>query len=253
MTSALSTEELTVSFGGLTAVDRVSLEVETGSRRAIIGPNGAGKTTFFNLVAGQLRPDSGRVIIGGADVTDLAVHERTRVGVGRTFQISNLFGELSVADNIRLAVAGTMGGVRLNFWSPLRGIREVSDRVDELLETWNLTAVAESCTSELSYGQQRIIEFLLATATKPSLLLCDEPTAGVSKRDAEQLVETIERLPRDITIILVEHDMEVAFRLADQVTVMVGGRELITDVPDVVRRNTDVIDAYLGKDQDDAD
>lgn len=253
MTSALSTHDLTISFGGLTAVDRVSLEVEAGSRRAIIGPNGAGKTTFFNLVAGQLRPDHGRVIIQGDDVTDLAVHERTRAGVGRTFQISNLFGELSVADNIRLAVAGTIGGARINFWSPLRGIREVSDRVEELLETWHLTRIAESRTDELSYGQQRILEFLLATASRPRLLLCDEPTAGVSRRDAEQLVETIESLPRDITIVLVEHDMEVAFRLADEVTVMVGGRELITDVPDVVRRNPDVIDAYLGKDHDDAD
>lgn len=253
MTIAMSTHDLTISFGGLTAVDNVNLEVEVGSRRAIIGPNGAGKTTFFNLVAGQLKPDAGRVIIEGSDVTALSVHERTRAGVGRTFQISNLFGELSVADNIRLALAGTMDGVRMNFWSPLRGIREVTERLEELLVTWNLTSIANDRTNELSYGQQRILEFLLATASRPRLLLCDEPTAGVSKRDAEQLVETIEQLPRDMTVILVEHDMEVAFRLADEVTVMVGGRELITDIPDVVRRNPDVIDAYLGKDQDDAD
>jgi len=246
MTSAVVTTDLTIRFGGLSAVDGVSLDVPVGERRAIIGPNGAGKTTLFNLIAGQLRPTAGRVHLAGRDVTDLPVHARTRIGVGRTFQISNLFGELTVRDNVRLAVAGTQRRVRRMFWRPLSSVAEVEDRVTELLDRWRLAEVAEERPNELSYGQQRILELVLATAGGPKLLLLDEPTAGVSKREAEQLVETVAKLPRDLTIILVEHDMDVAFRLADRVTVMVNGRELITDIPDVVKRDARVIEAYLG-------
>ncbi len=248
---AVRTEDLTIRFGGLTAVDGVNLEVPKGTRRAIIGPNGAGKTTMFNLIAGQLSPTSGRVFIDGQDVTRMPVQARTRAGVARTFQISNLFGELSVIDNVRLAVAGADPKVRRTFWRPLAGFDHIERRVGELLERWNLRDVADERPSELAYGQQRILELVLATAGAPQLLLLDEPTAGVSKREAEQLVDTVDALPRDLTIILVEHDMDVAFRLSDEVTVMVNGAELITGTPEQVRSDERVIDAYLGRDDSD--
>lgn len=249
-TDAVVTKDLTIRFGGLTAVDGVNLRIPRGQRRAIIGPNGAGKTTTFNLIAGQLRPTSGTVFIDGADVTSHSIQRRTRDGVGRTFQISNLFSELTVADNIRLAVAGSDPAVRRTFWKPLSGFAPLERRVEELLERWNIGEIADERPNELSYGQQRILELVLATAGEPTLLLLDEPTAGVSKSEAERLVETIAALPRDLTIILVEHDMDVAFRLSDEITVMVNGAELITGLPEDVQSNERVIDAYLGRDDD---
>lgn len=250
--AALQTDALTVTFGGLAAVDHVDLEVPSGQRRAVIGPNGAGKTTLFNLIAGQLRPTSGRVLIAGEDVTTLPVHQRTRGGVARTFQLSNLFGDLTVTDNVRLAVAGADDVVRRTFWRPLSSFSQVDERVEELLERWCLTGVADRRPNELSYGQQRVLELVLATAGSPRLLLLDEPTAGVSKSEAANLASTIADLPRDLTIILVEHDMEIAMRLADEVTVMVDGQVLITGPPDQVSHDDRVIDAYLGRD-DEAD
>ncbi len=251
MTSdAVATEDLTVRFGGVTAVHGVNLAVPAGQRRAIIGPNGAGKTTLFNLIAGQLKPSEGRVLVDGTDVTSQPVAVRSRNGVARTFQLSNLFGELTVADNVRLAVAGADRSVRRTFWRPLSGFSRIEARVEELLEQWELGHVAEDRPNELAYGQQRILELVLATAGQPKLLLLDEPTAGVSKSEAERLAVTIGALPRDMTIILVEHDMEVAFALSDQVTVMVDGRELLTGSPAEVGADQRVIDAYLGSDQD---
>jgi branched-chain amino acid transport system ATP-binding protein len=249
---AILTEDLTVSFGGLTAVDHVRLRVPKGQRRAVIGPNGAGKTTLFNLIAGQVRPTAGRVFVDGVDVTRQPVPERTRSGVARTFQLSNLFGQLSVADNVRLAVGGADPAVRRTFWRPLAGFSTIERRVGELLRQWDLEDVADERPDELSYGQQRILELVLATAGHPKLLLLDEPTAGVSKSEAERLADTIAALPRDLTVVLVEHDMEVAFRLADEVTVMVDGAELTTGPPDAVRSNQRVIDAYLGREDHDA-
>lgn len=251
-TDAVVTEDLTIRFGGLTAVDNVNLRVPAGSRRAIIGPNGAGKTTLFNLIAGQLSPSAGRVHVSGNDVTKLPVHARTRRGLARTFQLSNLFGELSVADNVRLAIAGTDRRVARTFWRSLSGFSDIERRVVELLERWELTDVAEEHPSELSYGQQRVLELVLATAGEPRVLLLDEPTAGVSKSEAQRLAETIAALPRDLTIILVEHDMDIAFDLGDEVTVMVDGQELVTATPDRIAGDERVIDAYLGRDDEDA-
>lgn len=248
--AAVRTEDLTITFGGLAAVNGVNLDVPQGQRRAIIGPNGAGKTTLFNLIAGQLRPTRGRVVIAGHDVTDLPVHQRTRDGVARTFQLSNLFGDMSVRNNVRLAVAGVDDSVRRTFWRPLSSFSTVNRQVEELLDRWGLTAVADERPNELAYGQQRMLELVLATAGNPRLLLLDEPTAGVSKSEAATLASTIAALPRDLTIILVEHDMEVAMRLADVVTVMVDGQELTTGPPNVVSADERVIDAYLGRDDE---
>lgn len=248
--AAVLTEDLTITFGGLAAVDGVNLTVPQGQRRAIIGPNGAGKTTLFNLIAGQLRPTQGRVLIAGEDVTDMPVHQRTRDGVARTFQLSNLFGSMTVLDNVRLAVAGADDHVRRTFWRPLSSFTPVNRRVEELLERWRLGSVAHERPDELAYGQQRVLELVLATAGNPRLLLLDEPTAGVSKSEAVTLAATIADLPRDLTIILVEHDMEVAMRLADEVTVMVDGQVLITGEPAEVSSDERVIDAYLGRDDE---
>jgi ABC-type branched-subunit amino acid transport system ATPase component len=247
---AVVTEDLTIHFGGLTAVNHVNLRVPRGQRRAIIGPNGAGKTTTFNLIAGQLTPSAGRVLINGTDVTQHSVQERTRNGLGRTFQISNLFGELTVLDNVRLAVAGSDPAVRRTFWRRLAGFGDLERTVQELMDRWDILDIAEERPSELAYGQQRILELVLATAGDPSVLLLDEPTAGVSKSEADRLVDTIAALPRDLTIILVEHDMDVAFRLSDEITVMVDGKELVTDTPAAIGANERVIDAYLGRDDD---
>ncbi len=249
---AVETDALTVRFGGLTAVDGVDLRVATGHRRAIIGPNGAGKTTLFNLIAGQVRPTSGTVKLHGRDVTGLPVQARTRAGVARTFQITNLFDELTVTDNVRLAVAGADPKVRRTFWRPLHRFPHIEARVDDLLEQWDLAAVRDERPIALSYGQQRILEIVLATAGQQRVLLLDEPTAGVSKSEAENLVDTIDALPRDLTIILVEHDMDVAFRIADEITVMVNGEELVTGPPDTIRGDERVVEAYLGRDESDA-
>ncbi|MEX2532346.1 MAG: ABC transporter ATP-binding protein [Nitriliruptoraceae bacterium] len=247
MTDALNVTNVTKTFGGLTAVNNVTLSVTEGERRAIIGPNGAGKTTLFNLIAGQLHVDHGHVCVFGVNVTGLAVHKRARLGVSRTFQLSTLFGELTVRQQIQLAVIGREHTLRTGLFTPLSAHRHVTEQVDQILATWDLTDVADTPSVTLGYGTKRLIELVLATATKPRLLLLDEPTAGVDASDAKRIVDTISALPRDITVLLVEHDMKVAFHLADTVTVLTDGTELVTDIPDVVARNQQVIDAYLGR------
>jgi len=245
--TALTLTGLTKTFGGLTAVNNVSLQVADGERRAIIGPNGAGKTTLFNLIAGQLRADQGRIVVYGKDVTVMPVHQRARLGVSRTFQLSTLFGELTVRQQITLAVMGRDKSLRTRLFTPLSAHTTVNDTVAEILHTWALTDVADTPSEALGYGTKRLIELVLATATKPRLLLLDEPTAGVDATDAKRIVDTISALPRDITVLIVEHDMTVAFHLADTVTVLTDGTELLTDTPKVVAGNQAVIDAYLGR------
>jgi len=245
--TALTLTGLTKTFGGLTAVNNVSLQVADGERRAIIGPNGAGKTTLFNLIAGQLRADQGRIVVYGKDVTVMPVHQRARLGVSRTFQLPTLFSELTVRQQITLAVMGRDKSLRTRLFTPLSAHTTVNDTVAEILHTWALTDVADTPSEALGYGTKRLIELVLATATKPRLLLLDEPTAGVDATDAKRIVDTISALPRDITVLIVEHDMTVAFHLADTVTVLTDGTELLTDTPKVVAGNQAVIDAYLGR------
>lgn len=247
MTDALNVTGVTKTFGGLTAVNNVTMTVKAGERRAIIGPNGAGKTTLFNLIAGQLACDQGGIDVFGTDVTRLAVHKRARLGVGRTFQLSTLFGELTVREQIALAVIGREPKLRTSLFTPLSAHRHVHDEVDQLVTRWGLTDVSDTPSVALGYGTKRLIELVLATATNPRLLLLDEPTAGVDAADAKRIVDTISALPREITVILVEHDMKVAFHLADKVTVLTDGTELVTDTPQQVARNPQVIDAYLGR------
>ena len=247
MNDALQVTRATKNFGGLTAVNNVTLQVGHGERRAIIGPNGAGKTTLFNLIAGQLLADDGQISVYGTDVTRMPVHRRARLGISRTFQLSTLFGSLTVGEQVALALIGQNSKLRSTLFTPLSAQRHITDTVHELLHTWGLEAVADLPSDTLGYGTKRLIELVLATASKPRLLLLDEPTAGVDAADAARIVDTISALPRDITVLIVEHDMTVAFRLADTVTVLTDGSELVTDTPQHVSSNQAVIDAYLGR------
>ena len=243
---ALETRGLTKTFGGLRAVDDVSVSLPAGQRRAIIGPNGAGKTTLFNLVAGQLRPTHGTVRLFGEDVTALAPPRRARTGLARTFQITNLMADLSVHENALLAVAAQRPRTRWTFWRPLSRIGAVAEPAERLLRTWELWGARDRRVSELAYGQQRVLEIVLALAAEPRLLLLDEPTAGLSRPDAERTVEVARGLPPALTLVIIEHDMDVAFRLGDVVQVMVDGAVLATGEPDEVQRDPEVIAAYLG-------
>jgi ABC-type branched-subunit amino acid transport system ATPase component len=243
---ALATHGLARSFGAVRALTDVDLVVPAGETRAVIGPNGAGKTTLFNLVSGHLPATSGRIELFGVDVTDVPAHERSRDGVSRTFQLSNLFDDLTVLDNVRLAVTGNDAVARRRFWQPLRTLPRVDDRAREVLATFGLEDVAARRVATLAYGQQRVLEIAMALAGEPRVLLLDEPTAGVARGDAEAITAIVDDLPSDLTVLLVEHDMEVAFALADRVTVLVDGAELVTGTPDEVRRDPAVVAAYLG-------
>ncbi len=244
--AAVSTMGLSRAFGGVQAVDDVSLVVPVGETRAVIGPNGAGKTTLFNLLSGHLDPSAGRVLLFGDDVTDRPAHQRSRAGLSRTFQLSNLFGELTTLDNVRLAVAGNDPVARRRFWQPLRTMASVDRQAREVVARFALDDVATTPVAQLAYGQQRVLEIAMAVAGEPRVLLLDEPTAGVARRDAEAITAIVAGLPSDLTVLVVEHDMDVAFALADRVTVLVEGSELVTASPEEVRRDPDVIRAYLG-------
>jgi branched-chain amino acid transport system ATP-binding protein len=244
--AAISAREVVVRYGGLRAVDEFSLDVAPGERRALIGPNGAGKTTLFNVLGGQVRPTSGTVHIFGRDVTRSSSRIRVRLGVGRTFQMTNLLENLTVHENLLLASAAVTRRVR---WQPVKGLaqeREVAEKTDALLSQWDLAPFRTTSVGELGYGQQRICELAVAMASEPRALLLDEPTAGVSKSEAQFVSGIIAALPKDLTILLIEHDMEVAFALADVVTVMANGKELASGTPADIQGNAQVIEAYLG-------
>jgi branched-chain amino acid transport system ATP-binding protein len=239
-------EGLTIRFGGLRAVNDVSFSVLQGQRRAVIGPNGAGKTTLFNLISGQLRPSNGRVLFQGHDVTGMPVHARARLGMARTFQITDLLGDLSVEENLRIAALAGHPGARRSFWKPLSRYEQIVERADALLQQWDLVRVRATRVEELSYGQQRVLEVVMAMAGEPELLLLDEPTAGLSRSEAALMTEIASNLPRSLTMLVIEHDMDVAFALADTVTVLHNGQVLATGSPDEVRADNAVLEAYLG-------
>ncbi len=231
-------------FGALQAVRDVDLEVPQGERRAILGPNGAGKTTLFNVVAGDYPPTSGRVFLFGEDVTRLPAQLRTRRGLGRTYQNVLLFGGLSVADNLYLAARGVHAG-RFSIVRPGAGDRHRA-RAAELAETIGLAAVAGTLVSQLAHGQLRQLELGMALAGDPRLLLLDEPAAGLSPGERQSLTHLLASLPRSITVVLIEHDMDVALAAADRVTVMDSGRVIAEGTPVEIQANQTVHDIYLG-------
>jgi branched-chain amino acid transport system ATP-binding protein len=245
--TALSVTDISRNFGGVQALAHVSFEVAPGERRLIIGPNGAGKTTLFNILAGSYAASSGRVVLFGHDITRLPAYVRARLGLSRTFQITNLFYRLTVLENILLALrAGkraTSPVLRL-----LHQDRALLARADALLEQWELSEFSGHAAQDISYGQQRQLDILLAMAVVPKVLLLDEPTAGLSAAEVPRVKAVLRSLPRDTTVIMIEHDMDVAFEFADRITVLHQGRLLAEGNVEAIQNNAQVTEIYLGSD-----
>jgi branched-chain amino acid transport system ATP-binding protein len=242
----LTLSNVVVAFDALRAVDGVSLSVPRGQRRAIIGPNGAGKTTLFNAIAGIMPPTGGRIAFDGHDITRLPPHRRAHLGVSRTFQITNLFPSLSVRDNMVLALRGRSRRKFSLFGKPDVDSTEASQIV-AALDAVRIAARADVLVKDLSYGEQRQLEIALSLVTSPRLLLLDEPAAGLSPSERSMVAGIIRSLDRDITVVLIEHDMDLALGLVDLVTCMVEGRVLVEQSPDEIRRNKQVQEVYLGR------
>ncbi|WP_206997850.1 ABC transporter ATP-binding protein [Trinickia mobilis] len=234
-------------FGSLAAVRDVSLAVEQGELRAIIGPNGAGKTTFFNLISGFFPPTTGTIAFDGRDITALPAHRRVAAGIARTFQITEIFPELTVFENVRISTEVT-SGFRLRPWISQRERMRVGERVEAMLELTGLDGKSHRLVGELSHGDQRVAEIALALALRPRLLLLDEPTAGMGDQETDDITQLIRRLhsARDLTIVLIEHDMRVVFDLADRITVLDRGSLLAEGAPQEIASNETVQAAYLG-------
>jgi branched-chain amino acid transport system ATP-binding protein len=239
---------VTKNFGRLAAVREVSLAVAPGELRAVIGPNGAGKTTFFNLISGLFPPTAGRVVFDGHDVTGLPAHARVTLGMARTFQITEIFPELSVLENVRIG-AEVAAGFRLRPWISRAEAAELQRRIEETLNLTGLSGKADRLVGELAHGDQRAAEIAMALALRPRLLLLDEPTAGMGDQETYEITQLVRRLHRDgkLTIVLIEHDMRVVFHLADRITVLDQGKLLAEGTPQEIAVNEAVQAAYLGK------
>jgi branched-chain amino acid transport system ATP-binding protein len=246
----LQVDNLTKSFGGLQTLCGISMSVEEGERRVILGPNGAGKTTLFHTVSGWHSATSGSIKLFGKEVTHLASHKRVRLGLGRTFQITNLFPELTVFDTLFIGIQA-QEKERLVFFWPAKSCRKIVSRVEEVIEQWNLNDVRDEQVRHLSYGQQRQLEVILAMATRPKLLLLDEPTAGLSPAETTSMTHFLHSLGRDITILMIEHDMDVAFEIADRIAVLYFGKILTEGLPKEVQNDPRVLDIYLGEQHSD--
>jgi len=246
--SLLRVENVSKAFGSLAAVRDVSLDVEPGELFAVIGPNGAGKTTLFNMISGMFQPSAGRIIFQDVDITALSPERRVSAGMARTFQITEIFPELSVRDNVRIAVE-VASGYRLRPWLSRSRATEVEGRVEEIVAMGGLDRHADRVAGELSHGDQRATEIMMTLALRPSLLLLDEPTAGMGDEETVNVTRLIDRLHRDqkLTIILIEHDMRVVFHLARRIMVLAEGAVLALGTPDEIAANERVQSAYLGK------
>ncbi|MBX3591455.1 MAG: ABC transporter ATP-binding protein [Burkholderiaceae bacterium] len=241
----LRTHGLTRRFGALVATDGVSLAIERGARHALIGPNGAGKTTLVNLLTGVLAPSGGRIELLGDDVTGLAAHQRARRGLVRTFQINQLFPTFTPLQSLALAVSARLG-VAGRWWKRLGADRRVAQRCDELLAQFRLGDVAARKVRELPYGKQRLLEIAMALACEPRVLLLDEPVAGVPGAERREILEAVAALPGDVSVLLIEHDMDVVFGFARRMTVLVSGGVFAEGTPDEIARDPRVKAVYLG-------
>ncbi|HMA06330.1 MAG TPA: ABC transporter ATP-binding protein [Ramlibacter sp.] len=246
MSPVLQTRNLFKKFGGFVATNNVNLDIAAGARHALIGPNGAGKTTLINLLTGFLEPTSGSVTLKGENVTHRSQHQRVKLGLARTFQINRLFADMTVLESVTLAVC-EQRGMGARFWKPVAAHGEAIDDAAALLARLRLLDVAHSLTRDLAYGKQRLIEIALALAARPGVLLLDEPAAGVPTGESRELLETIAQLPSDVSILLIEHDMDLVFRFADRISVLVGGSLLAEDVPEVIAADPRVKEVYLGE------
>lgn len=242
----LRTEGLSKRWGGFVANSDVTLTFEPGARHALIGPNGAGKTTFINLLTGGFMPSSGKVYLGGEDITNLPQHERVHRGMTRTFQLNTLFAGMTVLESVALAISERRG-LQSVWYKTVANHPEVIDEAMELLATLKLTDQANSITRSMAYGKQRLVEIALALATKPRILLLDEPAAGIPSAESKELFEVLAQLPRDVTVLFIEHDMGLVFRFADRITVLVGGKVLTEGTPEEIAADPRVKEVYLGE------
>ena len=249
MSSVLETRGLCKSFGALTVADQINFRLEAGSRHALIGPNGAGKTTFVNLLTGRLVPTSGQVFIGGQDVTALPQAERVRRGLGRTFQINTLFKKMTVLDNVALGVAERLQ-VADQMWQPARVLKAVRDESMALLELLGISADAGLRITDLPYGKQRLVEIAIALGLQPKVLLLDEPAAGVPSMESDRILQALDALPTDMAILIIEHDMDLVFRFAKRITVLVQGEVLCEGSPQEIAADKRVHQVYLGEQHD---
>jgi len=244
--SALETRQLCKSFGALTVADRIDFRLEPGARHALIGPNGAGKTTFVNMLTGAIPPSSGEILLAGEDVSRINQSARVRRGLGRTFQVTTLFRSLPVLDNVALAVA-ERSGAALRMWKPASRHEEIKDEATRLLQTLGLADDARTRVQDLPYGRQRLVEIAIALGLRPKVLLLDEPAAGVPSQDSQLILETLRTLPSDIAILIIEHDMDLVFRFAQKITVLVQGQILVEGTPEAIAKDQRVRDVYLGE------
>jgi ABC-type branched-subunit amino acid transport system ATPase component len=246
MTPALETMRLQKRFGGLTATDDVSFRLEKGARHALIGPNGAGKTTFINLLTGVLPPTAGRILLEGVDVTRLRPELRVRRGLARTFQINQLFPAVTPLETLGLAVSERMGGGR-DWWRVVGSRREIVDEIVEVARRFRLLDVLDERTANLAYGKQRLLEIAVAFACRPRVLLLDEPAAGVPEAERHELLDTVAALPRDVSVLLIEHDMDLVFSFADRISVLVNGALFTEGTVQEVSSDPRVRAVYLGE------
>ena len=243
----LQVADLSKRFGGVVAADTIALDIPAGECHAVIGPNGAGKTTLIGLLAGEIAPQSGSIRFGGRDIAALAVHSRSQLGLARSFQITSLFADFTALDNVALAVQAHAGH-SFRFWRDAGGDAALREPARDGLERVGLASRADARVDKLSHGEQRQLEIAVALATKPRLLLLDEPMAGLGPDESSLMVKTLRELKRELTILLIEHDMEAVFALADRITVLVYGRVIASGSPADIRANPEVRDAYLGED-----
>jgi branched-chain amino acid transport system ATP-binding protein len=241
----LRVENLVRRFGGIVATDNLSLDVNSGELHAIIGPNGAGKTTLISQLTGQLLPNSGAIHFAGRDITRLPAWRRSALGLARSFQITSLLPDFTALDNVALAVQAH-DGHSFYFWGNARKEKQLRAKAFSALTRVGLERRADAVVSELSHGEQRELELAVALATSPQLLLLDEPMAGLGATESARMVKLLQELRREVTIVLVEHDMDAVFALADRITVLVYGRVIASDTPDAIRKHEEVKRAYLG-------
>ena len=243
--TVLSAQGLVMRFGGITATNKVTIELKQGARHALIGPNGAGKTTLINLLTGVLQPTEGKIILNGRDITQLASHQRVRLGLVRTFQINQLFDTLTPLETLAMTVSQQQG-LGGKWWQALGSRKPVIERCEQLLEQFHLTEVMAQETRVLAYGKRRLLEIAIALACEPRVLLLDEPVAGVPAGEREELLQTVAALPADVSILLIEHDMDLVFSFAKRMTVLVNGTVLTEGDPDEIANDQQVKAVYLG-------
>jgi branched-chain amino acid transport system ATP-binding protein len=243
---SLETKKLCKNFGALVVAQNIDFRLAPGDRHALIGPNGAGKTTFVNMLMGALPPSSGAIFLGGDEVTRVPQSARVRRGLGRTFQVTTLFRNLPVLDNVALGIA-ERSGVARRMWRSASSYRELIEEAQSLLAALGLADDAALRVADLPYGKQRLVEIAIALGLKPKVLLLDEPAAGVPSSESERILQTLETLPSDIAILIIEHDMDLVFRFARRITVLVQGAVLVEGTPEEIARDKRVHQVYLGE------